>query len=205
MRAVPVALTLSLLASLPSLAAAAPDAKVDPKKDRSHRLQAGVGVTVGSGYRVQFKYSEAGSCGQNDEQTQKPRNSCSDRLPTWLDLKIFFGVSHAVELIVEQRFSLEKNFTTNTQFMLMPGIRVYAEGARKEFKFFVQLQGIFDYSNPGAFSGTRFDYGFHEANGFQWDFLKWMGAYFQISESFLFARSFTFQIEAGLGVEGRFP
>ena len=185
----------------------APPDDPDPKAsdDRTHRFQGGLGVTVGSGYRVIFRYGDTKTCGTNDPQSGAPTSTCSGRLPTWLDAKLFFGVAHSVDLVIEQRFGLEADFTLNRQFMLMPGIRVYASDPHKPFKFFVQIQGVFDYSDPSTISDKRFDFGIHEANGFQWDFLKWMGAYLQISETFEFYRGIDFQIEGGLGLEGRFP
>jgi hypothetical protein len=180
-------------------------------------MQAGIGVTVGSGYRVMFKYGQTNSdngqqtyCGPPtiDSQGNVP-NTCTGRIPTWLDLKVFFGVSNYVDLVVEQRLGLEtgisSDFTTNRTLVLMPGIRIYPSDPMKAFKFSVQIQGVFDFTDPGLSNLRRYDFGLHEANGFQWDFLKWMGAYLQISETFTFYRSFTFQIEGGGGIEGRFP
>src|SRR5438128_7038543 len=100
---------LLALALLP-VAAHADDAPAPPKEpakevDHSHRLQFGVAVTVGSGYRVLFKYDTAGTCGDPGHAT------CYGRVPTWLDLKAFFGVSRYIDLVVEQRFGLESDFT----------------------------------------------------------------------------------------------
>lgn len=170
-----------------------------PPPNRSHKHQFGVDVTAGSGYRVVFRYPESTTCGGTVGAT-----TCNDRLKTWLDLKIFFGFTDNFELVVENRFGLEKDFTATNQFMLMPGIRVYPSG-KDPFKFFLQVQGVFDYTDPNGTSPTRYDWGVHEANGFQWDFLKWAGAYLQISETFMFVRNFSFQFEIGGGLEGRFP
>ena len=205
-----VAATLCLLA-LPSLAAA--EAEPDRKKDRSHRLQGGIGVSVGSGYRVQFKYGDAGTCGRLGENG-KPANSCFGRMPTYLDLKLFLGVSHSVDVLIENRFGLERAYpdandptavaVANQLFVLMPGIRVYA-GGRSPFKFGVQIQLVFDYNETGTTGNSKFDFGVRETNMFQWDLLRWMCAYLQIGANFAFLRSFTFQLEAGAGIEGRFP
>jgi hypothetical protein len=166
--------------------------------DSTHYHQFGLGVTAGSGYIIRFKYGSADSCGEPG------KNSCYYRLPTWLDLKAFFGVAQSVDLVVEQRFGLETDFTDTHNFLLMPGIRVYPD-AHKPFKFFVQIQLAIDFTDWKGHAPSSVDFGLHEVNGFQWDFLRYMGAYFQISETFEFIRSLTFQIEAGLGVEGRFP
>jgi hypothetical protein len=167
--------------------------------DRSHYHQFGLAVTAGTGYRVMFKYSSATTCNGVDGNT-----TCYYRSPAFLDAKAFFGVSKSVDLVVEQRFGLETDFFSNHDLLLMPGIRVYPD-ASQAFKFYVQIQLVIDLSDPGNTSPNRYDFGFHEANGFQWDFLRWGGAYLQISETFGFVRSFNFQLEAGIGVEGRFP
>ena len=88
----PFVAALLLLAPLSALADKAP---TDKKKDRSHRMQAGIGVTAGSGYRIQFKYGDAGTCGRKGDDG-KPANVCYDRLPTWLDVRLQFGVSHNI-------------------------------------------------------------------------------------------------------------
>jgi len=163
-------------------------------------LQFGVAVTVGTGYRVLFKYDSAETCGNGTNAT------CYGRVPTWLDLKAFFGVHRNIDLVVEQRFGLETDFIGSHQLLIMPGIRIYPE-PDSQYKFYVQIQLMIDYtSDPtNIYPQHGVDVGFHEANGFQWDFLRWMGVYFQISETFGFLRSFDFQLEAGAGVEGRFP
>ena len=184
---------IALLAASPAASAV----ELGPP-DSSHYHQGGLDVTVGSGYTIRFKYGSAQSCGDPG------KNACYYRLPTWLDLKAFFGVSKAVDLVVEQRFGLESDFTNSHNFLLMPGIRVYPE-PHKPFKFFVQIQLAIDFTDWGPVAPSRVDFGLHEVNGFQWDFLRWMGAYFQISETFEFIRSLSFQLEGGLGIEGRFP
>ncbi len=210
----PAFASLILLASLPAAADEAPSDPVAPRDNFSHRLQAGVGVTVGSGYRVMFKYGDKNnsgqttSCGQLDSEG-RPATTCTGRISTWLDAKLFFGVSSSVDVVIEQRIGLESgmagDFTAGRMFVLMPGIRVYPTDGTKSFKFFVQIQPVFDFTDPGASNLRGYDIGLHEANGFQWDFLKWMGAYLQISETFEFVRAFTFQLEGGGGIEGRFP
>ncbi len=193
----------SAFAEEPAPAPATAPATVPEKPsepDRSHRLQFGVAVTAGSGYRVLFKYAGAQSCDGVDPS----RNTCYGRVPTWLDVKLFFGVHRAVDVVLEQRFGLETDFTGSHPLLFMPGVRLYPDG-QKAFKFYVQLQLVIDYTDPGIVYHDRIDLGFHEANGFQWDFARYGGIYFQISETFGFLRSFDFQLEAGAGIEGRFP
>jgi hypothetical protein len=183
-----------------ALAALAGPASVEADENRSHRHQVGFDVTAGSGYRVIFKYEVVRACSNDPKQS----TTCTDRLPTWLDVKVFYAFTDNFEVVLEQRFGLEKDFNNTNQLLFMPGIRIYPSG-RDAFKFFLQIQGVFDFTEPGNNNWARYDFGLHEANGFQWDFIKWAGVYLQISETFTFLRSFIFQFEGGLGLEGRFP
>ena len=183
-------------------APAPPPAAPSPRTlDITHYHQFGLAVTFGTGYLIRFKYASATYC---DGATDPGKNTCYDRLPTWMDVKAFFGVTRAIDVLLEQRFGLESDFTKSHNFLFMPGIRVYPEPA-KPFKFYVQVQGVLDFTDWGGVSSHGIDFGIHEANGFQWDFWHYMGAYLQISETFEFLRSLAFQLEAGIGVEGRFP
>lgn len=205
--------TLVILAALllaPSVARADAEADGGTKIAYSHRHQVGFHFQPGLGYRVLFPYEKEPPtyCGQDGKSV------CTGRAPFFLDAGVSFGVSRSLELMFEMRFGLEGDFRSPTApatadrpqaLAIQPGLKLYVDD-EGSFKFFSTVQLSFDftdYSSTGLDKDT--DFAVRNANGFQLDFHKTFGAYFFIGETIGFARWLRFEIDAGIGLQARFP
>ena len=190
---------------VPSLAAA--------ERDFSHHEQFQLSARFSFGLRGIATYDDT-YCGDID--TSRPSGFakvCTGRAPLALDLELGYGIKRAIDLIVELRIGLEQDFgATQTSddgprpFHLSPGARFFfSEGARS--KLFTTAQLVIDftgYEDPaGKALGT--DFGVRNMSGVWIDLARSYGFYVYAGSTATFARWLRFELEAGIGFQGRYP
>ena len=173
----------------------------------SHKGQVTVNVQGGMGFRALFPYDEE-FCGElKDDGSGENKPNCLDRSPFALDIAVGFGLFDKLELFLQAKIGLEKDIGENTMatgphiFELAPGIRGYIAELGTT-RFFSTLQfslDLTDYHIDGA------DHGIRNTNGFQLDLHKTFGIYLYFGEIVSWRRWLRFEVEAGVGVQARFP
>ena len=164
-----------------------------------HRKQFGLSAIVGSGFRGIFPYDKQPCTDDISVET------CTGRSPATIDLGLSYGLSDGFELLVEARFGLEaEKFIDQNQIAFMPGFRVYFD-PKGGFKFFVAGQIVIDNTDWSDAMVKNPDVGGRIALGAQLDFVRQFGLYLQGGAQFGVRRWFSFQVDAGLGVQVRFP
>jgi hypothetical protein len=164
---------------------------------RNHQYQFGFGVRGGTGFRVLMPYKEGVDCGDAGKRV------CLSRQPAWLELSPSFGVTHGLEVLLDVRIGLEKDYTDGRLLYFAPGIKYYADPDGL-FKFFATGQIVFEYEPQGE--GSRlmaFDFGLRSALGFQLDFNRHIGVALQGGVLLGFARELAFTLDFALGIQGR--
>jgi hypothetical protein len=184
-------------ADAPAVGAAA--AGVAPAAESlSHRLQLGVSLAPGVGYRVIFPYSDGQFCGTAGKRV------CTSHLPAFLELEAAFGVSTSVDLIADFRFGAESDFNTQHDFFFAPGIKYYVD-AERAFKLYTTFQLVFDSEDQPGSNVDSFDFALRNANGLQYEFLRYLGLFAQFGETLGVVRWLRFELDFAGGVQGRFP
>jgi hypothetical protein len=173
--------------------------------ERNHRLQTGLSIMPGTGYRLIVRYKEDQSCGDPSGIAGKP--ICARRLPTFLDFQLAFGALARMDVIVDFRFGLEEDpaVAGSHQFAVAPGLRFWLD-QEIAFKFFTTLQFVYDYTYfPPRAGVASSDFGVRNANGLMYDPIRNVGFYVQFGETLGFRRWFRIDLDVGLGVQIRFP
>lgn len=173
----------------------------------SHKGQIGINIQGGMGFRALFPYDEE-FCGElKGDGTGENKPNCLARSPFGIDFHLGYGVLDTLELFAQARIGLERDIGANTMsegpriFELAPGIRGYI-GEVGSSRFFSTLQfslDLTDYHIDGA------DYGVRNTNGFQLDLHKTFGIYLYFGEVVSWRRWLRFEVEAGVGLQARFP
>jgi hypothetical protein len=170
-----------------------------------HRHQTGLALMPGLGYRVIVPYADHKDCG--DSSGDRGKRVCTSAVPLFLDLQLSFGVSRRIDLVVDLRFGLGKDPATyalgSHQFALAPGFRVWLD-QDVALKFYTTVQALYDSTDYGGFV-AKSDFGIRNSNGLMYDVIRNFGCYLQFGESFGFRRWFRIELDAGLGVQVRFP
>jgi hypothetical protein len=182
----------------PNLALAAP-----PDESLEHYHQTGLGLMPGLGYRVIAPYKENQTCGDSSGVASK--RVCTSGVPAFLDLQLSFGVSQRLDLLVDLRFGLAHDPATvsSHQFALAPGLRVWLDHDAP-LKFYTTVQLLYDSTDYSEKVATN-DFGLRNSNGLMYDAIRNVGFYVQFGESFGFRRWFRIELDAGVGVQVRFP
>lgn len=197
---------LLLLVSIPVLATPAwADDNAVPVT--FHKGQVGVSARLGLGVRGIATYDNAIYCGKTDSQAEHGFASvCTGRVPLSLDLEGSYGVTRSIELVLEMRLGLERDFGTAPgtagprPFYLAPGARFFfSEAARS--KLFVQPEIVFDFA--GYQRGN--DFGVRGIEGYWIDLHRSYGLYFFVGETLEFSRWLSASFEGGVGFQGRYP
>jgi hypothetical protein len=167
-----------------------------------HYHQTGLALMPGLGYRVIVPYSDNKTCGDSSGDASK--RVCTSAVPFFLDLQLSFGVSHRIDLMADFRFGIGKDPASKThQFALAPGIRFWLD-QDVALKFYTTAQLLYDSTDYHHVVASN-DFGVRNANGLMYDVIRNVGFYFQFGESFGFRRWFRIELDAGLGVQVRFP
>jgi hypothetical protein len=172
-----------------------------------HKGQFGGSARFAIGGRGIATYENTVYCGKTDPQAEHGFASvCTGRLPLSLDLEAAYGVTGSIELTLELRLGLERDFGTDPSspgprpFYVAPGARFFfSEAARS--KLFVQPELVFDFA--GYSRGN--DFGVRGIEGYWIDLHKSYGLYFFVAETLEFSRWLSASFEGGVGFQGRYP
>jgi hypothetical protein len=178
-------------------APAAPVSGPAPPLGTSHFKQGALGLIFGSGYRGLVRYKGSAPCGQEG------KDFCTSRLPAFMDIQAAYGVTRGLSVITDFRVGLEQDFTHSRPLAIAPGIKAYIdpEGLAK---FFATIQLAFDLTGQAA-GASQLDVGIRNANGLQFDLMRFFGVFVQFGETIAFRRFFRFELDLAVGLEGRFP
>jgi hypothetical protein len=172
----------------------------------SHKSQVGVYAQGGIGYRMLVAYDQSAYCGDPG------KSLCTGSTPPWLELGLSYGVSSSVELIADLRLGLADDFVpplatgkAPRPLVIAPGVKLYIndQGSLKWFTTFQAAIDFTDYSTDGATAST--DLGLRNVNGLLIDLHRTFGIYFHFGETIGFLRWLRFEMDAGAGLQARFP
>ena len=173
-----------------------------------HKHQLGISLRSGIGVHGIATYSDSTYCGTLDASRPSGlARVCSGRAPFAVDLEAAFGVAMHVELTLELRIGIERDFgptqgTTGPRPLhVAPGARFFFSEAKRT-KLFVQPELVFDLAD---YAGRGKDFGFRGLEGFWIDFHRTYGIYFYVAETAEFSRWLEGEIEGGFGFQGRYP
>jgi hypothetical protein len=167
-----------------------------------HARQFGLSIMPGTGYRLIVPYKEHVSCGNANGNQSQP--VCAHLVPFFLETQLSFGIYSRLDFIVDLRFGIEKDPATqgSHQFVLAPGFRYWMDqGVR--LKFYATGQAVYDYT--GYLNVAKSDFAIRNADGIMFDAIRNVGFFFQVGWTMGFVRWFRMELDAGLGVQVRFP
>ncbi len=171
----------------------------------NHKLQTGLSVMPGTGYRLVVPYQDGLFCGDSSGDNKK--RVCAHSVPAFLDFQLAFGVAARADVILDLRFGLQSDPAVpgNRQFVVAPGLRFWLD-QDVSLKFYTTLQFVYDHtdfsSNPPVRSS---DVGMRNANGLMYDPIRNVGFFVQFGETIGFMRWFRIDLDVGLGAQIRFP
>jgi hypothetical protein len=199
-----IAVALLTLLALAGPAAADDELDADPK---SHKGQGMVNLQLGTGYRAIFTYDQE-FCGDIAEDGENSTN-CTGRKPLLLGIVLGYGVLDSLEAIVELGVGLEGDFGDRAdpddgprQIVVAPGIKAYL-AELGPMQLFSSMQFAIDFTDYAEPDGV--DYAVRNINGLQFDVHRTLGLYFYFGEQVGFRNWLSFTVEAGAGIQARFP
>jgi hypothetical protein len=184
-----------------------------PRVGTDHRGQFGVSARVAVGLRAIATYDKFDFCGDRSPDTDSGFASvCIGRAPVSLDFELSYGFARKREVIMELRVGLERDFgpipgTDGPRVhFVAPGVRFFFNEARTS-KLFTQAQLVIDFSSyqDSAGQGRGTDFGFRNLNGLWFDLHHAYGFYVFVGETLTFKRWLMGDLEAGIGIQGRYP
>lgn len=191
---------------------ASPVASGDDDFPTTHNGELGISARVGLGVRGIATYN-SDYCGVLDASAKNGNAPvCSARSPLFLDLEPSYGVGQTVELTLGFHIGLESDFGSTPAssgphaFRLEPGVRLFLSESGHS-KLFVQPSLLLDFTNYEKPAGGSFgnDIGVRVNQGYWVDLHRAVGLYFFVSESVEFARWIYADLDAGIGIQGRYP
>jgi hypothetical protein len=188
-----------------------PPAPGEPDADtpKDHHKQFGVGLQIPIGFRAIAPY-DGEYCGARGENESENAEVCVGRNPASLDFELAYGIRPNLEILLEIRLGIERDFGETIAmdddgprlFHWSPGVKFYFSEARIS-KLFSTAQIAFDHTGYGGQPGT--DFFLRNVNGLQFDLHPSYGLYLFVAEELAFRRWFWVGIEAGIGIQGRYP
>jgi hypothetical protein len=137
---------------------------------------------------------------------------CTGRSPFAVDFELGYGVGHKVDVFLELRIGIEQDFgPTPTSdegpraFHVSPGARFFfSESGRS--KLFTTAQLVLDFAGYQNVAGEELgtDVGVRNMSGLWFDLDKAYGFYVFIGETATVSRWLRFELEAGVGIQGRY-
>ncbi|MCC6750866.1 MAG: hypothetical protein IT371_24625 [Deltaproteobacteria bacterium] len=202
-------LLTGLLASSPAAYAGDEPSKATPpegaapaRKGLSHKYQVGLGVRVGSGYRIVAPYHEE-FCGDKDDKGT-PKSVCGGMYPFWIEFSPSFGITSSWEVFVDFRLPLATpRFSDARGFFLSPGLKYYTDPDGL-FKMFLTFQPVFEFQGQATAGLANFDFGVRSVLGVNFDVLRYLGLYAQAGVILGFTRWLTFTADFGGGIQVRY-
>ncbi|HEY8145569.1 MAG TPA: hypothetical protein VIG06_22970 [Kofleriaceae bacterium] len=198
-------------AEKPGEAGAAPEEDADDEEDEpsfSHKGQVVLHLQGVLGYRSIVTYDEE-YCGDLKKDDGGGNSAtCYGRSPFSLDVGLGYGVLDILEVFLEMRFGLERDIGATPNMdgprtvALAPGVKAYL-GRIGEMAFFSTVQLPIDFTSFDQVDKN--DFGIRNVNGLQLDLHRTFGVYVMFGEEVSWRRWLRFEIEAGLGVQARFP
>ena len=183
-------------------------AAADDKPRFNHKGQFTVNIQGGAGYRALFPYDKE-YCGDVESDGSGNKPNCLGRSPFALDFGFGYAVFDRFEVFTEIRIGLERDFGRNNGdgggpriFVISPGIRGYI-GEWGDSRFFSTVQLAIDVADYDQYGES--DLGVRNINGYQLDLHDTIGIYAYFGEDVSWKRWLRFEVEAGLGVQARFP
>jgi len=190
-----------------------PTKPIDRPMGLSHKGQLQISVRVALGLRAIAVYNnDEEYCGEIDTADNSFAPVCTGRAPFALDFELGYGIARKVDAFLELRIGLESDFgssPTDTEgarpFHLSPGARFFFSDAGKT-KLFTTAQLVIDASGYKDIAGSKLgtDLGLRNMSGLWVDLDKAYGFYAFIGETATFARWLRFELEAGVGFQGRY-
>lgn len=171
-----------------------------------HKGQVGLHLQGVMGYRSIVTYDEE-FCGDLKDSGGN-RSTCYGRSPFGFDVGLGYGVLSMLEVFLEMRLGVERDIGVSPSMdgprmvALAPGIKAYL-GRIGEMAFFSTLQLPIDFTSFDQVDKN--DFGIRNVNGLQLDLHRTFGLYVMFGEEVSWRRWLRFEIEAGLGLQARFP
>ena len=198
----------------PALIPTASDPPAAGRERGHHKGQFGLGLSLVTGYRFMTTWDADDYCGDRASAGDGGGNAayCFSRTPFAFDLALSYGVARGIELMLDIRLGVERDFGTSASGS-GPRLRHYAPGikfwltSRGQANYFSTAQLAIDatgYEDAGGQDrGT--DIRLRNANGLQVDFHPAYGIYVYFAEEVAFRRWLEIGLEGGVGIQGRYP
>ena len=203
-------------ADQPGLIPTSGDPAPPGREARHHQGQFGLGLSLVTGYRFMTTWDADDYCGDRATAGDGGGNAayCFSRTPFAFDLALSYGVARGVELMLDIRLGIERDFGTSASASGSgPRLRHYAPGikfwltSRGQTNYFSTAQLAIDatgYQDAGG-QDRGADIRLRNANGLQVDFHPAYGIYVYFAEEVAFRRWLEIGLEGGVGVQGRYP
>ncbi|MEO8700090.1 MAG: hypothetical protein ABI867_08605 [Kofleriaceae bacterium] len=178
----------------------------------SHQGQFQISIRLAAGLRAIAPYHDE-FCGQTDASAGDNQAAvCTGRSPFSIDFELGYGLGRKVDVFVEMRLGIEEDFGASPTaaegarvFHFSPGARFFFSDAGKS-KLFTTAQAVFDLSGYKNLAGEKLgtDIGLRNLSGLWFDLDKAYGVYLFIGETATFSRWLRFELEGGVGIQGRY-